>query len=297
VAGNEQCDGTPNCANCTCAAGYPPYNGLWFVDFNQYLYVFPFLAHAYLPRSVSCPAGTFINSGTNGECVQCPSGTRQDLPAASSCQVLYTCSGSSCSIGCTSSPSCTSYVNGSISFDSTNSSVTAVQVSGQVIVSGNLTTKGVTLTLSGGSQLTVNSCLNVQGALVIDLGGQSLSNGTVLASFDSRCSSVPDLTIKSAGDLCTSGRSSIARSTDARTGRTSLSLIFEPPESISECSSAQNQAATLNLPGIIAGVCVAVVVVVVVAVVFGVRPIREKIFPYQKRSAENQAVRLTTIQS
>jgi tetrahydromethanopterin S-methyltransferase subunit B len=184
---------------------------------------------------------------------------------------------------------CTINSNINITKDGNQGVNKTVSITGNVVVAGNVSiTGGVTVSLTPGSRLDVEKCLTFSdGATVVVIVTSTTANGTVVASFDPSCSTVPPATVTSDLDKCQYGVASTQTVPDSG-NRVRLEVIFTSVET-TECnngtSNVQGGLTSVQTIGIIVGCVVGGLVLIILAIVFGVRPIRQKIFPYSQRDA------------
>lgn len=166
-----------------------------------------------------------------------------------------------------------------------------VDVTGTVTVAGNVSvTGGSTIRISSGSTLTVAECLTVsEGSTLQVIVSSAAQNGSIVASYDSRCSSVPPVAVSSTVDECQSGQATVRETQESAT-RARLELVFTPlPTDSGKCGAGNVQGGGMSTAtiGIIAGCIAGAIVIAVLLIVFLVKPIRQKIFPYSARRNED----------
>jgi len=170
-------------------------------------------------------------------------------------------------------------VNGSILESSTITIVGVISVTGDVRITGDVTVK-----IPAGSELHVGRCLILddESTVVVVVSGNEgmTSNGSVVLSYDSSCSS-PHL-IERVGiesslvDECRDGTPTLREQVDSgEGGRTQLELMFLAVDS-NECNSESE----LNVVAIAVAVAVPVgVLLIVLVVILAVPKVREKVLP------------------
>lgn len=240
----------------------------------------------------------YSNSSTAQACVACPASYRTDLPGAGSCVPIVACEGDVCKMGCQVNPaSCSVFINETVTVSGNTTGATRLEVSGQIVLSGNLSVSGLKLVITPGSDVSVTGCLvateNSTIDVVLDGKHQIPANGTILLDFDSSCSDLSSFQVSATSiDPCTTGTPTLVESRSESSSRGGLQLLFTPP---SDCSSNNNESGpTINIVAIVVSVSVVGVVLIAVAIVLGTPSIRQKLFPYRK--AEITEKRLSTIQ-
>eukprot|EP01122_Echinamoeba_exundans_P009764 TRINITY_DN3512_c0_g1_i1.p1 TRINITY_DN3512_c0_g1~~TRINITY_DN3512_c0_g1_i1.p1 ORF type:complete len:955 (-),score=56.13 TRINITY_DN3512_c0_g1_i1:36-2645(-) len=235
-----------------------------------------------------CPVGTYSNASTLGSCLNCPIG---QISLGGNCSDSVRClDDGTCSLVCDLLSSvCAINTSIIVSQSSGGRDVNkTVSVSGNVVVAGNVTLTGsVTVSLTPGSRLDVEKCLTLSdGATVEVIISETTVNGTIVASFDSSCSSLPPVTITSGLDKCQYGEASTQTVQESGT-RARLEVIFSPPAATCNNGTANIQGGLTSMQtiGIIVGCVVGGLVLILLAVAFGVPSVRQKIFPYSQREA------------
>ena len=180
-------------------------------------------------------------------------------------------------------------VSGSIVETTTISIVGVMNVTGNVVVAGE-----VTLKLSLGSILNVGKCLVLEDetklVVVIESEGGTTNDyndsdeSVLLATYDGSCSSslVERVRIEapSSFDECRDGRPTIKQVEEVENGKSHLELFFLPVDE-SECNDSSSE---VNVLAIAVAVPVVVLVIVVIVVVMTVPKVREKVFPFARRT-------------
>jgi len=167
-------------------------------------------------------------------------------------------------------------VNGSIVESNIITIVGIVNVSGNVVVAETVTVK-----LTVGSTLHVGKCLLLEegSEIIVEVDG---GENVLLATYDGSCSSELTQHVRfersASFDECRDGQPRVQQMNDAETGRTRLELVFVPN---SECNGSGSE---VNIVAIAVAVPVAVLVIVVIVVVMTVPTLRNKVFPYARRS-------------
>lgn len=169
---------------------------------------------------------------------------------------------SECLLECHALPSSSCLIDGDMIVNSSITESIIITIVGVINVTGDVTVMGsVTLKLIPGSTIHVNKCLvlDENAQLVVVVNNAKSSNGTVLATYDSSCSSTQldkrvVIELQSTDvDECLDGRPTVEEHKDNE--RAQLKLLFVP---VSDCSDNSSEIDVLAI-----SIAVSIVVLVV----------------------------------
>lgn len=174
---------------------------------------------------------------------------------------------------------------------------TPIVISGNTTVQGNFTIPtGATITVSFGAVVTVEGCVTVNGDLVVDASGRTISNGTQVdvINFNSSCGTAGGFkNVTVTGATSASCRSIAAANQATSRGLSVVFQVLETPNCNSVPTAGGAVAGSSDLTAIIAGSVAGGVALILIILAIVLWKFRSRIIPAYRMNERMRRIRTT----